>query len=449
MPLSIPTRKGVVTGLANYVRGQLPTLDPTTNRRSFVGGLVKALGLGLFDWYLALKRYADREPFPQTATGQFLLNGWWRDITKLDPNPAAPARGQVVITGTAYAVVPAGTEFSLAGTRYEVEASVTVMPQTRLAASLAYSAGQCIFETTEDHLLATGMTVTISGATPSAFNGTFPITVTADNEFVYTPAATPSPTTASGASKLASATYVNATVEATTTGQTTNVDQGGTIAIVGSLTGVDSTARVTWGGLAGGTDAETEEEYRARILEALGADYGTFTDDEITIVAKQVPGVTKVWVRKAMIDPPTGWPLEGRVRVAFLRGNDANPIPSSQEVQDVKDRIVSLIMPAHMSDEDVEVFAPTARPVAFTFSAISPDTTSMRLAIEHRLRQFMAEQVELGQDITEDDYRCAIRETFDLERRVALASFTLSTPTAAIDIGPDEIPTLGTLTWPT
>lgn len=448
MPLSIPTRKGVVTGLANYVRGQLPTLDPTTNRRSFAGGLVKALGLGLYDWYLTLKRYADREPFPQTATGQFLRNGWWRDITKLDPNPPAPARGVVVLTGTAYAVIPAGTEFQLGGVRYEVESSVTIMAQSRLAASLAYSAGLCVFETTEDHFLATGMSVVISGATPAAFNGTFTITVTADNEFTYVPASVPSPTTASGSSIGAAATYTNATLEATSTGQTTNVDAGGTLGIVGALTGVASTALVTWGGLAGGTEAESEEEYRARILEALGADYGTFTDDEIAIVAKQVPGVTKVWVRKAMIDPPAGWPLEGRVRISFLRGNDAQPIPSAQEVQDVKDRIVGLIMPAHTADEDVEVFAPTARPVNFTFSAISPDTTSMRLAIEYRLRQFMAEQVDLGADIGEDEYRCAIRETFDLERRVALASFTLSNPTGTVDIGPDEIPTLGTVIFP-
>ena len=72
---------------------RLPNLDPTPARRSKIGAWVKSLASALFDWYVALKDYGDHEPFPQTARGDFLYNGWWRPLTKLNPIPAAPSRG--------------------------------------------------------------------------------------------------------------------------------------------------------------------------------------------------------------------------------------------------------------------------------------------------------------------------------------------------------------------
>ena len=89
MPLNIPARRDVVGATQAYVREGLPELDPSTERRSFIGGLVKSLSSALHDFYVALKRYGDNEPFPQRASRAFLLSGWWVDITGLTLNPAA------------------------------------------------------------------------------------------------------------------------------------------------------------------------------------------------------------------------------------------------------------------------------------------------------------------------------------------------------------------------
>ena len=446
MGLIIPTRRDVVAALQSYVRSYLPELDPSTERRAYIGGQVKSLGSSLHDWYVALKRYGDNEPFPQTASRDFLLGGWWRDITKLNPNSAAPARGVVVLEGTSGTVIPAGSVFTANNASYSLDRSALIITQSFRANSLTRSGSTAIFETLEKHNLASGQTVTVSGAVETDYNGTFQITVTAEDEFTYDLGALVPATPATG-SPLMTSTWASAAITATTNGQSTNIDAGGTLASNLAITGFDGTGTVTFGGIAGGTEVETTDAYRKRILEALGTDFGMFSALEIKIVAKIVPGVTRVWVREATLDATNGV-AEGQVKIAFMRDIDANPFPSAQEVAAVKAMIVDNIMPAHTDAEDVIVQSPTPKIINFTFTSMLPDTASMRRAVLASLRQYFSEVVDYATDIGIDDYRCAIKDTYDREGQAYVRSFTLSTPTAAISVGLNEMPRLGTVTFP-
>lgn len=450
MALTIPDRKAVVDALRTYVRTDLSDIDPSTERRSFIGGLVKSIGSGLEDWYLALKRFADFEPWPQTATGGFLTGGWWVPVTKLTQNPASSAAGFVAITGTAGTTVADGLQLQgTAGSVYTVLVSTSIVAQSFAAAELTYVPGtnRCVFITTAPvNHLATGMSVTISGASPSAYNGTFTITVTDDADFYYTPASTPGVNTATG-SPLATATFAAAEIECNDTGEGGNVSSGGVLSIVSPPSGMSSTAIVTAAGIGGGTDAETLEAYRARILQALGTDFGTFSAAEIEIVAKTVPGVTRVMIRTAQVTPVPGWPYEGQVKIAFLRDNDANPLPTAQEVADVKGKIVDTIMPAHVAEDDVIVMSPPPYQCDFAFSSITPDTPGMRDGIKAVLRQYFTESAEWGAPVTTDDYRCVILTAYDSATRQKLKRFTLTSPTTDITIGVDDYPVLGTVTF--
>lgn len=444
MPLEIPSRSDVVSSLQAYVRASLPELDPTvTRRRGYIGGMVRSLGSALHDWYVKLKRYADREPFPQTATGQFLFQGWWGDITKLKALPATGATGKVVVTGTDGSIVPANTQMLANNLTYTVNSSIGIVAQSLLIASLTRSGTTAIAETDVEHLLATGMSLTISGAAQTQYNGTFTITVTAANEFTYQ--VTGSPATPATGTILAAGTWGNADITCTTKGQETNIDAGSTLSLASAPIGVNSTAIVTFGTIGGGTDAEDTESYRARVLEALGTDFGMFSAAEIKIVAKEIAGVTRIWVLEATETGSNGV-LPGQVKIFFMRDNDANPFPSGVEVETVRTHIIDTCKPAHTVDEDVMAAAPTALTVNFPFTAISPDTASMRAAIRNSLAQFFDESVDLGVNITEDDYRCAIKGTFDSERRQSLTSFSLSI-SGDITVAIDELPILGDVTF--
>lgn len=446
MGLIIPSRRDVVAALQSYVRSYLPEADPSTERRAYIGGQVKSLGSSLHDWYVALKRFGDNEPFPQTASRPFLLNGWWRDITKLNPNAAAPARGTVVLLGTVSGtIVPAGTVLNANGVAYSTDRSAAIVTQSLRAFSLTRSGTTAIFETPEPHHLATGMIVTVSDATETAYNGAHTITVTADNEFTFEVSG--SPATPATGSPILSGTWGTVDITATTTGQQTNVDAGGSLSSTVGISGFDGIALVIFGGLGGGTLDETTDSYRGRTIEALGTDFGMFSAAEIKIVAKTVPGVTRVWVREATLDATNGV-AEGQVRIAFMRDDDANPFPSAQEVAAVKDVIVSNIMPAHTAEEDVILESPTPLFVDFAISALSPNTASMRRSIRASLEQFFRESVDYATQIEIDDYRCAIKDAYDREGQASVKAFTLTTPTTAIAVGLNEMPRLGTIAFP-
>lgn len=445
MPLQIPNRQRVVAGLQGYSREALPELDPSTSRRSFIGGLIKSVASALHDWYVALKRYADNEPFPQRASSPFLRNGWWRDVTKLAPYDASPATGRVVITGTDGTIIPAGTEMVGSNVAYRVETSTAIVAQSLNAASLTRSGSTAIFETTGEHFLASGMSVTISGATQTDYNGTRTITVTAANEFTFDLGDVTPATPATG-TPVASATWAVAEIIADQTGQATNLDAGSTLSISNPPSGADAQAVVTFGEIGGGSDAETTESYRSRILKALGTDFGMFTADEIEIVAKSVPGVTRVWVRKATLDGTNGV-YDGQVKIAFMRDLDANPYPSSSEVEVVREKIHDMIMPANTAPEDVMVASPDKMEVDIEIDSLVPNTASMRRAVVARLEQFFGESVEYATDIPRDAILCAIRETYDREGRAKVSSFTLSAPSVDVTVGANELPALGEVTF--
>lgn len=441
MPLNIPARRDVVGATQAYVRTALPELDPSTERRSFIGGLVKSLASALHDFYVALKRYADNEPFPQTASRDFLYNGWWRDITGLSPNPAAASTGQVVIQGTHGTILSTGAVLSSGNVSYTTDAAATVTTQSLNASSLTRSGATAIFETATAHGLATGMQVVISGATQTGYNGTFTITVTADNEFTY-PLGALTPVTPATGTPILTATWGNVDITADVVGEQGNLDGGATLTVAAAPAGLDATAIVTFGTIGGGGEAESVESYRERILEALGTDFGTFSAAEIKIIAKTVPGVTRVWVKEASLFGAANGVNEGQVVIAFMRDNDADPFPSASEVATVKAAIVDTIMPAHTAEEDVSVMSPTPQTVDITLQII-PDTPSMRRAITQSLTQLFDDGVDFATTVTRNSIICAIEGTYDREGRQKLASFTMITPSTDVTVGATSLPILG------
>lgn len=164
-------------------------------------------------------------------------------------------------------------------------------------------------------------------------------------------------------------------------------------------------------------------------------------------MVRQTPGVTRVWVREAMVDPPAGWPEEGQVFVAFMRDGDSNPYPTALEVAAVKTRILETCMTANTAPEDVVVTSPTPHPIDFEFGGISPDTPSMRAAVTARLQQFFRESVDYATNVLEDDYRAAIHDTYDTQTRARLKSFSLVSPSGNVSISSTSLPALGDVSF--
>ena len=461
MPLDIPTRSEVNAQSQAYVRTDVPELSAIARRRSFVGGLTRAFFMAVHDLYRAFKRYADREPFPQTASEGFFATGWWIDITGLSRIQPAPATGSVVATGTSGSIIAAGTALTYNGLTYTTDAAATIVAQTLSGISSIVDGESFLgrFTTTAPHNLSTGQVLTFSGCIRAALNGEFAITVVDEYTIEYE-TTDPIGGTELEPNPVASGSWTVLSITCSDVGTAGNFSAAASLTFESAPSGVDATASPTFGGIADGSDLETLGAWRERVLEALATDFGTFTESEIKIVAKTVPGVTRVFVRRpvrrtyddsgvAIRDGvgSDGYPTEGRVRIAFLRDNDADPIPSPEEVAQVRDKIHGELVPAHVYEDDVEVLAPDRYALNIQFSSITPDTPGMRASIRESLREYLHNEAGWGGVLEVEAIRCAIRSAYDADTGKALASYQLVLPTMDVVLPVDAYPVLSSISW--
>ena len=434
MSLGIPqSQKEIFERLRSDSQAILPTLNSGL-RDSFIQSILVAFAGASFEQFLTLEILI-KEIFIDTATGQFLERwGSYKGITR---NPATQASGFITASGVATTVIPAASFFaSPEGIQYTTLFESTIVSHSISVTSITRVGNVATVTTASNHQLASGISVTISGADQTEYNGTFPITVIDGDEFSYTVLG--SPITPATGTILAAFTTASIEVESTTTGENTNQLSGVGLTVTTPISGLDDTAFVQDGEIAGGTDVESDEDLRSRILSAYQNPFALFNVASIVRQARTVTGVTRVFVQEATPDP-------GNVTVFFTRDNDVDIIPTGPEVTDVTNALLA-IKPAHMEDSAIIVSAPASVPVPFTFASITPNTTSMQTAIINNLDQFFRESTVVGEDIKESDYICAINGTVDTSNGQQLTDFTLSSPTGDITIASGEIGTLGTVT---
>ena len=449
MPLSYPTLEQLIETARAEFRRQLPDVDPTVFgswARGFIdgcGAMAHALGFVVRD--------LEQELFPQTATDEFLDR--WGDYENLPRNPAVGATGLISLNGTVGTVISAGEEFTGSNDIvYSVLSPAAVETVALLVTSLTRSGTTATAITSTPHMLATGMSTTVSGAVQTAYNITASVTVIGPNTFTYQVAgapATPATGTISETSDFASL-----NVQAVTTGPATNMLAGATLNV--NLPNLASLAYVQFSAVGGGTDIELDDDYRDRIIESRSNISGVFTEDQIKIAARTVPGNTRVFVKRPVTALGSGTqglpsysPAAGQVVVIILRDNDANIIPTQSVLDQTKDAIITPgKLPAHTRADDVFVLAPTAQVVDFAFSAISPNTETMKTSIRNQLTAFFQDSVTFEDDIPAPSYQGAIQNTRDTVTGERLQSFTLSSPTATIVVADGAIPILGAVTFP-
>lgn len=135
----------------------------------------------------------------------------------------------------------------------------------------------------------------------------------------------------------------------------------------------------------------------------------------------------------------------GQVRIGILRDNDDSIIPSSTEVEKVKNKLLESLI-SNMDATDLIVFSPIAIPQNFTFSYLYPNTLAMKSAITNSLNSYFRSKNKIGAIDTISAIRAVIDNTFDSTG--TKPQYTLLNPVANNVIGLNQISTLGTITFP-
>lgn len=172
--------------------------------------------------------------------------------------------------------------------------------------------------------------------------------------------------------------YVDLAIKAVEGGFDGDTDAGVWFTLTSAVAGIDAAAQVQAGGLTGGADEEDIESYRQRILRVteVGAQTGRAVDWENW--AMEVPGVTRAWAAPKLLGI-------GSMGVYFMRDDDANPYPATDECEVVRQYLEATGTPWG----EVFAMAPVAKPLSLTLH-IEPDTPAMRAAVTEALRSQIA-----------------------------------------------------------
>lgn len=226
-----------------------------------------------------------------------------------------------------------------------------------------------------------------------------------------------------------SAGAATAPVQAVTAGSVGNADSGAVLTIVNPIANVNSDATVAAGGITNGTDVESDDSLRARMLARIQQPPHGGADFDYEAWALEVPGVTRVWVYPLHLGP-------GTVGITFVRDGDDPIIPDETEVEAVQEYIDE----RRPVTADAVVFAPVAEELDFEIS-ITPATEAVKAAIQAELADLIEREAEPGGTL----YLSRINEAIS----IAAGEFdhTLVSPTADVVYETGHLATMGEITW--
>lgn len=412
-------------------------IDPNI-RNSFVGAIADSMSVGFDENNDKIKEVL-KQLFPQTATDEYL--DLWCGFFGITRKPAVKSEGYVVFTGVAGTTVPAGTLLKkIDDTQYALQTPTTISTNS-INCTITRVGTKATVTTSNNHNLATGLSVVIQGANQTEYNKTTSIIVTAENQFTYEVSG--SPTTPATGTITATATFGNGFVYCDLAGVVGNSLGGSQLSLVSPILDVNDICYLPYNGLYYGEDLEDDENLRTRLLQRTSSFVAPFTESGIQVFLREkISGITRVWVQSAT-------PSAGYVSIYFTRDNDANNIPNSIQVAQAKAAIIDYdngIKPPNMSDSYVLVNAPTAVPIAITFSVLSPNTIIMKNAILSTLTDFFkSDAVAVGKNLTLDELKAVIFNIVDEEGNSP--TFTLSAPTGTTSISSSQLATLGAITY--
>jgi len=295
MAFNIPEdQQEVVDRARTDVQNALPESNPFF-KNSFLGAMIVSYAGRIFDFYLQLDILI-RELFVDTATNDFLERwGSYKDITR---NAATKSSGFATATGTISSSIPIFTALQDADSNQFITTASTVITNILISVtSLTRSGSTVTAVTASDHQFTSNQVVDMLGAVETEYNGSQTVTVTAADTFTYTIATTPS-SPATG-TITADADMVSMSIESVAFGDAQNLSSGTNLTFSSPIAGVDDTAIVQFGEISGGTDLESDEDLRLRILDKYQNPVANFNKNQIVAQAKEVAGVTRVFITEA------------------------------------------------------------------------------------------------------------------------------------------------------
>jgi len=221
-----------------------------------------------------------------------------------------------------------------------------------------------------------------------------------------------------------------APVTASVAGANSNTLANTVLTLVSPISGINSAATVDANAITGGTDTETDDALRTRLLDRIKEPPHGGNSNDYIAWAKQVSGVTRAWL----------YPHElgvGTVSLRFMMDDAyADGIPQPSDVTTVQNYIDTL-RPVTAA---LTVVAPIADPLNFTIQLLPKDTATQT-----------AVQTELTDLIQREAVPAGTLLLSHLREAISIAEGetdnVLVSPVADVTHAVGHIATMGAITW--
>jgi len=239
------------------------------------------------------------------------------------------------------------------------------------------------------------------------------------------------------AEAVSAAGAVTVACQALVAGKAANAAEGAPIVMVSPVAGVMTDGAVAAGGLAGGADAESDADLRARILARIRTPPHGGAGFDYVVWAKEVAGVTRAWVFAGELGL-------GTVTVRFMTDDttadgipDGASVAAVQALIDQEDR--------RPVTADVTVVAPVAKPLDLVISGLTPASAEVQAAVIANLTDLLRREASPGATILLSHIREAISIAAG-EHDHVLVSIAGAAP-ADFETTSSQIATLGDVTF--
>lgn len=213
-------------------------------------------------------------------------------------------------------------------------------------------------------------------------------------------------------------------VQADDAGSAGNTAEGIILTLTSPVVGVSASAAVASGGIDGGTERETDEAYRARILARKRNPPQGGSESDYEAWALSVSGVTRAWVTSDL----------GTVNVAIVADEAVDgPIPSPTLVAETQ-AYIDTVRPV---TAELTVYAPTALEVDFEIQ-LSPNNATVQAAVTAELKDLFRRTGEPGGTILISKIREAVSIATGEGDNVVVS------PSANVVADPGELPVVKT-----
>jgi uncharacterized phage protein gp47/JayE len=308
------------------------------------------------------------------------------------------------------------------------------------------------FTSTDEYLYAWGALVGVfpKDSTPAIgqaqFTGGTPGVVVLNGSTLTRQDGTPYTSTADAA--VDSGGVVLLPIIAAVNGAATDCAAGTPISLDTPPSGVNA-GGVTVGPTQGGTDQETQDEFRTRMLARYAAPPQGGSQADYIEWATSVPGCTRAWIQ------PQGYgagsvviyPMFDDANAAtggFPIGTDgaASEEPRAATATGDQLAIAEFIWPVQPVTALVWVAAPVPSPIAIDIIGLDPNTADMQAAIVASINDMFLARAEVGGTMYPSDIYAAIQAT------PGAIHFAVDNPTAPVLTPPGGLPVAGTVTFP-